>query len=411
MHDADFEPLWDIVEEHLAEADFLWEFWEQSLAAPDFNLDDVREGPERRLAAHLKGLVVNGPRVASELLVPALSEAGPGRISAAAAALLLGPQLEAGLAAVLAAVRERPAQRGPLARALAYVERPELLPRLRALLGDVDVAVVAAAAEALACHHEPLGEALSLLLAGGDPAARAVALRAVAIEPDPARHVPAVLAGLHALDPTILDAALETGARLGLAPAMTRARTRAREPDGALAMLLLAMRGTADDHTALIEALQDRTRRAAALWALGFLGTPAAVDAALEWLEDPAVGRLAGEVYTAVTGVALDAVGLALPRDDRDEALEHRPEDELPRPDPIGVLQAWWQRRGEYVEGQRYLAGAALSPTVLLQALRSGPMRRRPALLLELALDFPDERRPRLHPRAPATRQLAALTR
>ncbi|MFY0539346.1 hypothetical protein [Nannocystis pusilla] len=57
--------------------------------------------------------------------------------------------------------------------------------RLRELLADHDDTVVAAAAEVLALHHEPLGDTLGLLLASDDAATRAMALRAVANEPDP----------------------------------------------------------------------------------------------------------------------------------------------------------------------------------------------------------------------------------
>ena len=84
------EPLWDIVEEHLDEAEFLWEQWEHALLAPNYTLDELADGPEARLLAHLDGLVVGGPEVARRLLIPTLDEdVEPTRVRAAALALLL----------------------------------------------------------------------------------------------------------------------------------------------------------------------------------------------------------------------------------------------------------------------------------------------------------------------------------
>jgi uncharacterized protein (TIGR02270 family) len=405
--DAGFRPLWDIVEEHLDEAEFLWEMWEHGLVAPHYTLDAVAEGPEARLRAHLDALVVHGPRVAHRTLLPALDDDEPARVSAAATALLLGAQAEANADEILAAVRERPEQRPALVRALACVDLPALRRRLRGHLADLDEAVAAAAAEVLLFHHEPLGEAVSGLLASGDRLARALALRAVPHELEPGRYVRAVQAGLRDLDPVILDAAIDAGVRLGLAPAWERARERARDPDGGESMLLLAVAGTAADHASLAAALVDRKRRPAALWALGFLGTPEVVDASLDWLEDASIGHLVGEVFTAVSGVDLARAGMSLPPPDSDEEVQRSAEDELPRPDPMAVLHWWTTHRDRFADGQRHVAGLARSDATLIRALRDGPMRRRGGYLLDLSLAR--TRRPRVQLRAPTARQRAEL--
>src|SRR5262245_29573732 len=85
------QPRWDILEEHLDEAEFLWGMWEHALRAPNYDLDEVARGPEERLLAHLDGLVAGGPAVAPRLLVPALDAREPHRVAAAAAALLASP--------------------------------------------------------------------------------------------------------------------------------------------------------------------------------------------------------------------------------------------------------------------------------------------------------------------------------
>lgn len=398
------EPRWDIVEEHLDEAEFLWGMWEHGLRSPRYTLDTLARGPEARLLANLDALVVNGPAVAPRLLVPALVDGPPPRVSAAAAALLADPE-PAGLAAVLDAWSGLPAQRPALARALACAARHDLGPLLRARLDDP--ALQDAAAELLIFRDEPLGPALERLLGDDDPARRALALRAIPGELEPAAHTDATLAGLDAPEPEVFDAAIATGTRLGLDAAWARARERAQERPGVDALLLLALRGAPADHPLLLAAVAQPRRRAAALWALGFLGLPEVVDTCIEFLDDPKVAGLAAEVFTAVTGVELGAAGLAQPADER-ERLSHTAEDELPRAEPMAVLHWWMQHRGQFRDGQRYLAGAPYSRAAVRDALERGPMRRRPVHLRDLQLHAP-RLRPRLQPLAPSARQRQQL--
>ena len=407
MSDSEFEPLWDIVEAHLDEAEFLWGMWKRSLVAPNYTLDEVAEGPEERLLAHIDGLVVNGPLVARKLLIPALEDEEPDRVSAATLALLLGPQEHGGVDAVIEALHELPEQHAPLVQALCCVDCPAVLTRVRDLLTVEDIALVAAAAEVLTFHFQPLGETLSLLLASDTVAARMVALQALVNEPEPGRYVRAVKAGLSDADPRIVDVAIETGVRLRLGAAWGRARERAQDADGGDSMMLLALRGEGHDRALLIDALGDRKRRLAALWALGFLGTPESVDAALDWLEDKTAGPLAGEVFTAVAGVDLEEGEMSVSPEGNEDALELSPEDDLPRPEPMAVLRQWMKLRGDFANGERYVSGAILSPDTLLAALEAGPMRRRHGRLLQLELRTVARDRLRLQVRAPTSRQRA----
>lgn len=396
--------MWDVLEEHLDEAEFLWGVWERSLVAPDYTLDEVAAGPEARLLAHVDGLVIGGPAVARKLLVPALEEDEPGRVSAAALALLEGPG-DAGLAAVVELLREAPTQRPALTRALGCAQRGELRAQLRALLTDDDVAVVAAAAEALAGRDEPIGDALGVLLMSDEPAARALALRAIADEPNPARHLRALQAGL--ADPEVVDAAIASGVRLGVPAAWALARARAQAGDEASA-LWLALGGAPADQALLFALLAAPETRAAAVWALGFVGTPAVVDACVEWLDDAVMGPLVGEAFTALTGVELEAAKLTIDGPEV-EALAHTPADDLPRPDPMAVMQWWLQHRGRFIDGRRYLAGEPRALAAIVAAIERGPTRRRAGLVLDLQLRCPPSTRPRVDVRAPTSRQRADL--
>ena len=86
--------LWDVVEEHLDEAEFLVEQWSAGARSARYNLPTLQKTIEQRLGAHLDALAVNGEAVAERLLWPALAadaENPPARITAAVLALLVEP--------------------------------------------------------------------------------------------------------------------------------------------------------------------------------------------------------------------------------------------------------------------------------------------------------------------------------
>lgn len=399
--------FWDVVERHLDEAEFLWGVWEHSLRSPNYTLDEVAGETEERLLAHVDGLVANGPEVTHRMLKPALEGCDPHRVSAAALALLKSPGEEGGRL-VIEALRSLSAQREALTRALACADGVVPMPRLRELLGNSDPSVVVAAAEVLHFHQVSLGHACELLWASSSPAARALALKALPDEPDGPRRLTLLREGLRSGEPLVVAAAMEAGCRLGLDEAWQRVQERASRAD-AHAMLLLALAEGQGERRELFAALGDPARRAAALWALGFVGTPEAVEASLEFLQDPRVCRLAGEVFVAMTGIGLKDVGALAALEEEDESLDQTAEDELPRPDPARVRQWWGVHRGGFLSGQRYLMGKPYSLKGLFEALARGPMRRRPALALALQLSADLRPSPRLQTLAFTHRQYTGL--
>ncbi len=405
------EPLWDVVEEHLDEAEFLWEQWEHSLLAPNYTLAEVAQGPEERLMAHVDGLVVNGPLVAERLLLPTLEDpdADPCRVRAAALALLQTPGNK-GIDAVIAALHDQVPQRPEIVRALEYGASEEALRRLHPLLDSKDADLYHAVARVLTFHGEAFEAALPRLLESERGVDRGLGLRLVPRLVSWRRHVREVLAGMRSEDPELRDSALTAGAVLGLPQAWDRARELAlgTEPDAGRSLLLLALRGEPTDHAAVIAATMDETLRGAALWSLGHLGTTSAVEAAVPWLEDAVHARVAGEAVSAITGLDLEGEGLIRPDED-DQPLEHHPEDDLPRPDPIGVLLWWRQNRGRFVEERRFVAGEPRNSALLYTMLRDGSMRRRSAHLMALQLAAPPGSGLYFELLAPSARQMREL--
>ena len=83
---------WDIGEEHLDAAAFLLEMRQDRLQASDYSLEELRDGPEARLLAHLDGLLAGGAPVRERVLVPVLEDpdAEPSAVSVSAMVLLEG---------------------------------------------------------------------------------------------------------------------------------------------------------------------------------------------------------------------------------------------------------------------------------------------------------------------------------
>ncbi|NVJ08017.1 TIGR02270 family protein [Myxococcus sp. AM001] len=389
---------WDIHETHLDEAAFRWSQWEQALDAPDFTLTDVSE-LEEQLAAHVDGLVLGGAPVARRLLEPALTSEEPERIVAATLALL-GSDAPTGPAALLAALAEaEPPTLAPLQRAFelncppalgvglsSLLKQGDTRPELQALVLDTLGAqglVDAPLCQPFVTHPHPLVAAAAL---------RAASRSRVSVEPT------AIQRALESNAPLLRDAAIAAGLQAGHRNAWATCQAAA-EPQGRggrLPLLALALNGDERDLKVLLGLLSVEPRRPDVLWALGFAGRLAAADACLEQMHDKATAALAGEAFSAITGLRIEGPFVRPPEEepeeptpleseDLDADLKLKPEDALPVPHAERVA-AWWQEnRPRFDARQRYLVGQPLTPQALLEALTTAPMRRRHALALELA--------------------------
>lgn len=388
--------LLDVFEEHLSEAAFLWTQWEQTLDAPDFNFEESLS-LEGRLRAHLDGLVVGDAPVAELLLTPSLDSEDPSLIFSATFALLAAPGNTRPLEALSAGSEEL---RPPIQRAWELSEGDSMARRLKALLARTNADPLSMSLDVLAFHHlTPMTDVVDGLLGGTDERLLAVASRCLQVLP-PQRMRIQLARLLRDSRPEVLDAAIEAGLMAGARSAWDRCLDGAsvKASPSRHQLLLLGFGGDSTGLSRLLGLMGEERLRADVLWALGFSGHPAAAEACLEWLEHPRFAPLAGESFSAITGLSLKD-GFALEREetpreepipleeeDLDADLTPRPEDALPIPNP-GAVRAWWQNeRKGFTAGQRYLRGKPFSVERLLSELEVGPMRRRHAHALELAL-------------------------
>ena len=292
---------------------------------------------------------------------------------------------------------------------MELTDRPDLVPRLRPLLGTGAPPVQAVIVNVLSARTPPstVGKMgpegkselpLPELLTTRNPELLAAALLALRRAPDPA-YAPLVEGALNSAYIAVRDAAIQTGMVLGLRAAWGAcSRLAARNAAGSrLALALLALGGELVDMNSVIKRLQVPGLRRDALWALGFAGTPAAAEAALEVIADDELGSLAGESFVTITGAplvgSLVEIGktdnTAPPDVDEDDDAPLpmvKPEDHLPIPNPQR-LRAWWAEvRANFQPEVRYLNGRPVTAENLHSAIANGSTWRRRVWCLEVAM-------------------------
>ncbi len=409
---------WDIVDEHLDEAAFLYGQWERALVDPEYTLGEVLSGPEERLLAHLDGLVVAGQRAAEKLLLPALGGDDPGLVFAAAYALLASEDGDFSEPVLKALVEGEPAAADAVVRALQVTQRGDLYGRLAPLLAKGPAPVQARVLEVLAFLRIDPRVRLDPLARSTDEGLRRAVLRVGRIFPAqvPLQQVELALASK---DPAERALALEVGlvqGSKGAWAAVERALAApVPPPEWAQAALLWALSGERELRP-LLSGLTDPKRRNAALFALGFTGRVAAVEAALAWLADEQAGKVAAEAFSAVTGLVIEK-RFATPSErwdpdapeDEEEASDEAegPEADLPAPAPEAI-GAWWQaEQARFDPLQRWLGGKPWAIEGVVAGLEEGPCRRRGAQALDLAIRSRGQLQ--LETTAPARRQVAEL--
>ena len=388
--------FWDIVEESFDEAEFLWHRRESALDAHDRTLGDVEIWIESRLLGALDGLVVAGTAGVERLLAPGLDSEDLSRVAVSAYALISSGSVQ-GIqlfkTAFLGATDERLVA---LRRGIELV--PGGVDALAPAMKDAPPLVFAAFLDACAFKRQPPGQEIGDLLASRSAHVQRAAARLLRFAPDSTQRTwfPKSL-GLSDLGAR--EIAVESYLIAGFPQARVFCRDLAAADisGSARMLLLLAMVGSAADHKVVLDALGLEARQPDAIWALGFGGRRAGADACIELLSQERHVKLAAEAFYAITGLDLKANGLLAPpppepdeipfeQENLDANLEPGPEDLLPMPDIAGVIGWWNKERPRFDEETRYLAGRPVTMELLHKLLLSGPMRRRHAMAVELAV-------------------------
>jgi uncharacterized protein (TIGR02270 family) len=387
---------WAIFEESLDEAEFLWQRRDGILVAHDQTLGDLEIWNEDRLQGAVAGLLVAGEAGLARVLGPGLGSEEPARAAVCAHALLASGLAMGGELFTSAFLQAADARLLSLRRGLELL--PDAITALASAARAAPPPAHAAYLEACAFQRRAFGQELGDLLVSRDASVQRAAARLLRfVDGNTRQACQGAALGLN--DAEARDLAVESLLIAGLPQARGACRELATAQINASAcmLLLLAMLGTADEHKLVLAALGNEARQPAAIWALGFGGRREGADACIDLLTQGRHEKLATEAFCAITGLDLGAAGLlASPPPEADEPISFeddnldadlapKPEERLPMPEISGVVRWWNQQRGRFAEPARYLAGRPFTVELLHHLLLHGPMRRRPALALELA--------------------------
>jgi uncharacterized protein (TIGR02270 family) len=398
------EPLWDLVQESLEEAAFLWKRWEADLLSLTRNLSEVGSWTEDRLQGALDGVRVarqaDAPRGVVGLTRPAIEGEDPGQLTICAHLLSAGcgPEAVAGLADV---VREAVGPRlWSMIRGIEAAELDATFAPVRAVLSTSGPEHLAALCRLKAFRRSLPGDEIAEAFSSGEPRVQVEALRVLRHSKDDSAGK-YVTAGLKSDSTPVRKAAIECGVRQRQASAWETARklVHERNPEAEPFLSLLACVGSPEDGQLVIAALREPALQRSGLFALAYIGTPEAVEICLTAMRDPKLARGAGEVYCAITGADLqrdhltapepDEAGDSLPAldaDDLDADLVPAPIELWPLPDESRVRGHWEAIASRYARGVRHFLGKPVNLDVLVGAIESGPMLRRPDLITELSI-------------------------
>jgi uncharacterized protein (TIGR02270 family) len=388
------EPLPDLIEESFDEAVFLWSHWERELTSLTRNLDEVWSWTEDRLHGALDGVRVAGEGVV-DLTSTRLRSEDRGEIAVSTGVLAERTEERAtdALAAALAAAEGD--------RLRAMVRSLELLgsgPGLRAAASALAArgSVGAAALCRLKAHRRAaMGDEVKTAYASGIPEFQADAVRAT-------RHASShqfdelIVAALRSDDAAVRSAAVEAGMCQGARGAWEAAKRLARPLDAGAApyLKMLALFGKAEEHDIVYAALPVPGLQSHAIWALGHIGTVRAAESCLAGMRHEKLARACGEAYCWITGADLVRDRLerqetprdvpAFEEDDLGANLVPEPETLWPLPDPDAAQKHWLARSSGFTADVRHIHGRPVTGDVLLAIVETGPMLRRPDLVLEL---------------------------
>jgi uncharacterized protein (TIGR02270 family) len=386
-------PFSDLISDSLHEATFLWGRWEQELTSLTRNLDEIDAWTEDRLHGALDGVRVAGTGLI-DLISPGLRAEDSSQVSVSAA-LLGSSTSDAAPAAIADALGDAGhVQLDALLRGLELLGTAALLRAAAKVLVERGPRYAGALCRLKAFRRVAAGDEITAAFGSGDLRAQIAALHAASHTPAPHGQT-CLINGIQSEQPVVAATAVEHGIASGVREAWEMARARAARLDERAAPYLkvLALLGSRDDQEVLYSALRIPSLRAAAVAALGHIGTPRAVDACIAGMKHEEIARAAGEAYCWITGANLDRDRLAVAEpppeapafedDDLDADLVPSPESLWPLPDPGAVAQHWQTRKSQFAD-VRHIHGKPVGHHTLMEMVETGPMLRRPDLIFEL---------------------------
>lgn len=287
--------------------------------------------------------------------------------------------------------------------ALAWLPYGDIRQHVRDLLQAESPALRRLGMAACTAQREEPGQALDNALNDADAALRACGLRAVG-ELGFAALQPALEAHLDDPDDTCrFEAAWSLtvlGSSKGIPVLGGFAAEGGERGEQSCAVALRRLR-LVDAYAAQKELLHAARQPRLAVIAAGIIGDPAFADWLIGLMEDPMLGRAAGESFSRITGADLAHDDLdgeppvqlrrTRPSAESDVPPPPDPDDGYLWPNADAVADWWAGGRRDLLPGSRYLLGQPVTRDWLKTILRSGRQPHRASAALELAVSFPGQ--------------------
>ena len=414
-------PFQDLVEESFDEAAFLWRRWENELASLTRNLDEVWSWTEDRLHGALDGVRVGGTS-AIELAKTALLGDEIDRITVGTAVLGSSTEQPA-IEIVAAALTEAKGDKlNAMLRGLELLGSDQTLRAVATVLKSTNPMFSAALCRLKMFRRVAPGDEVAMAFMSKNPAAQVEAIRAARLVTSGAADE-WIAAALQSEDAAVRYAGVESGVCMRMTQAWDAATRFAGQRDlmAGPYLNLLALFGAAAEHEVVFNALRIPGLQPAAIWALGHIGTVRAAEACIAGMQHEPLARACGEAYCWMTGADLARDRLAIDEtpadapafedDDLEANLVPSPESLWPQPDPDAVRKHWLKLGADWGATVRHVRGKPATGDVLLEAIESGPMLRRPDLVLQLRVKTRGRYDVETRAFAPRQRQMMAAGR
>ncbi|MCH8043926.1 MAG: TIGR02270 family protein [Planctomycetes bacterium] len=406
-----------VVTQHLEEVAILWLRRDDGAGQPHYFLKDLAEFDDQ-LAAHLDGLKIAGES-GWVLCEQELRWQEPGEVFAAALLAFAdgdGHRIQT----VLDVVDQSTEPSRALVSALGWLPYDRAAEHINQFLSTETPWLRRIGIAAAAAHRHDPGAALAAAIKDSDSLLRARALRAVG---ELGRVDLLNAAGQHVGaedDLCRFSAAWSVALLSGAEEAIEELQAVVeRSGSGSERALQLALRrmeiGQGESWIQRLAELPHLARPAVV--GAGVLGVPESISWLIDQMQIPELARVAGEAFTAITGLALDSQPfegewpegfVAGPTEDpEDENVEMDADENLPWPNREAIADWWRKHRDRFEPGTRYLVGRPMTVEWLDEVLRNGYQRQRAAAALELAIRQPGT--PLFEVRAPGWRQQKLL--
>jgi uncharacterized protein (TIGR02270 family) len=405
-----------VVEQHAEEAAFHWILRDSAACAPHYSLNDLAK-LDNRLDAHIDGLRI-AAEAGWEICKEALSYEEAGEMFTAAFLAF-----ESGDVARIETVLEEGSASPELSRglvsALGWLPYPQAENHIQQLLTAKSLDLCRIGIAAYAVHRQDPGNGLAVALSSDDAWLQARALRVVG-QLGRTDLLPLLQSQFTAGDDLCRYSAAWSAALLGDIRAIPILQVIAgldvpyKEEAAKMALRRMDL-PTA--HTWQRSLAQNLDSIRLAIIGASVIGDPVLIPWLIDQMTIPELARVAGEAFTMITGVDIAYEDLdgewpegfeAGPTEDpEDENVDMDPDEDLPWPEPEAIQAWWYNHRGQFQRGTRYLLGNPMSIAWFQDVLRNGMQRQRAAAALELAMRQPGQ--PLFEVRAPGFRQQQIL--